>query len=206
MARRDKDKPKARIKKKYLEKGDPRLPTVRKKRNTKIIVSKKKRKAFLECLAVTGKVGASARAVGYSSTRYLRRLKTEDEDFANEWEQALQSAGDILADAAFERATEGVYEPVFHKGMIVGHKINYSDSLLQFMLRKINPAYRDSNKTGDTNINVGIAVMPGKAPSDAEWENNAVNMHDQQHVITLDDKPVENNLINRNKNKITRGD
>lgn len=164
-------------------------------------ISKKKRKHFLNLLSQTGRVEASARAVGYTSSAFLQKLRREDEDFAAEWELALAAAADHLGDVAIERAENGVLEPVFYKGQVVGHKVNYSDSLLMFILRKLDPSYRDSAQTSETNLNVGIAVLPMTAANEQDWEKRALIMHDQQKVIELEAKPVENRMAH-----VQRGD
>jgi hypothetical protein len=46
---------------------------------------------------------------------------------------------------ADRRAIEGVDEPVFHKGTVVGHIRKYSDTLLIFRLKALAPAkYRET--------------------------------------------------------------
>jgi len=164
-------------------------------------MSRKKRSKFLELLARTGRVGVSARAVGYTSTAFLQKMRRDDDDFAADWDLALSAAADHLGDVAIERAENGVMEPIMYKGDVVGHKVNYSDSLLMFVLRKLDPSYRDSARFGDTNINFGVAILPMTAPSDGEWEERTQLMHSKQTVIELEAKPVENQLM-----RIKRGD
>lgn len=168
---------------------------------TSVVLSKKKRKVFLNILSQTGQVAAASRAAGYQNTSFLTRLRRDDEDFAEEWDLALESAKHVLEEEAVRRATQGVLEPVFYKGEIVGHKTNYSDALLMFVLRKLDPSYRDTGRIGDTNINFGIAVLPMTALSDEAWEQRALAMHGDQKIITLEAKPVENNMA-----RVTRGD
>ena len=166
-----------------------------------MMISKRKRKKFLELLAQTGRVSEAARYVGYTNTAFLQRVRREDEDFAAEWELALAAAADHLADVAIERAENGVLEPQYYKGEVVGHKVNYSDGLLMFVLRKLDPAYRDSARQGETNINFGIAILPMTAQSETDWEKKAVTMHSNQKVIEVEAKPIENNLT-----RVNRGD
>lgn len=164
---------------------------------SRMIMSQKKRRKFLEILAQTGKVKDSALAVGYTSTIFLNKLRREDEDFAAEWDLALASAEDVLSDEAIRRATDGVLDPVYYKGDVVGYKVNYSDTLLMFVLRGLNPDKYREKSHGGTNVNLkfGIAVMPMTAPSEGVWEEKAIEMHATQQTITLEDKPVENKLI-----------
>ena len=164
---------------------------------SRMVMSQKKRRKFLELLAQTGRVKESALAVGYTSTIFLNKLRREDEDFAEEWDLALRSAEDVLSDEAVRRSIEGTLDPVYYKGDVVGYKVNYSDTLLMFVLRGLNPdKYREKAHSG-TNVNLkfGIAVMPMTAPTEGAWEEKAVVMHASQQTLTLEDKPTENKLI-----------
>ena len=168
---------------------------------TRIALSKKKKRMFLRILAQTGQVTEAAYAVGYTDTTTVLKFRREDEAFAEEWDNALEAAKHVLEAEAIRRAREGVLEPVYYKGDIVGYKTNYSDPLLMFVLRKLDPAYRDTGQRGDTNINFGIAVLPMTAKNDDEWEKRALEMHGNQQVITLEAKPQQNHL-----QKMTRSD
>lgn len=157
---------------------------------------------FLEVLAKTGRVAEAARAVGYTDTATLQAYRRNDEDFAEAWEHALESAAHVLEEEAIRRATEGVLEPVFYKGEVAGYKTNYSDTLLMFILRGLKPGvYRDNARGGDTNINFGIAVLPMTAQSEDQWEQRALLMHSEQKTITIEAKPAENQMA-----RIKRGD
>lgn len=169
---------------------------------TRTVISKKKRKVFLKLLAESGgNVMASSAAVGYANPAFLMKCRREDEDFAEEWDQAVEAGGAVLESELLRRGVEGVLDPVFYKGEIVGYKNVYSDTLLLAAIKKVNPAYRDSRTGGDMNINFGIAVLPMTAKNDDDWEARAVNMHGSQTVIELEAKPVENTL-----KRVTRGD
>jgi len=173
------------------------------KTNTRDVVARKKRRAFLAALAKTGgRVMESAKAVGYTDTSALQKFRRENEEFAEEWDHAVDAGTDILVDEAVRRAVEGTHDPQYYKGEVVGYKLNYSDSLLMFILRANRPdQYREAAPGGETNINFGIAVLPMTAPNDAEWQNRALLMHDKQTPIVIEAKPVENQMA-----RIERGD
>ena len=169
---------------------------------SKIEISRKKRNAFLKALALSGRVSEAAHACGYQDTAFLHKCRRNDEDFAEQWDLALQAAGNVLEAEIWRRAHDGVLEPQYYKGSIVGYTTKYSDTLAMFILRKIDPSYRDSHgRGGETNINFGIAVLPMTAQSDEQWEQRALTMHGNQKVIEVEAKPVENNLA-----RIQRGD
>ena len=170
--------------------------------NSRNILAKKKRRVFLDVLAKTGRVAEASRACGYTDTATLQKFRRGDEDFAEAWDFALESAGDILEDEMRRRAEDGVLEPTFYKGEIVGYTTKYSDNVGMFLLRGLRPGkYRENARGGDTNINFGIAVLPMTAQNDEQWEQRAVLMHQEQKTITIEAKPVENQM-----SRIKRGD
>ena len=98
---------------------------------------KKGRDLFLRALAETGNVGLSVEASGVGrSTVYEWRDK--DEGFAQEWDNALDAASDVLEAEARRRAAEGTQEPVFYQGEEIGSVRKYSDLLLIFLLKAVN--------------------------------------------------------------------
>lgn len=172
---------------------------------TRIAISKKKRKAFLDILSKTGKVTEAALAVGYTSTQFLHQLRREDEDFAEQWDLAVAAAKDVLESEAIRRGVEGVLEPTYYKGEVCGYTVKYSDSLLMFVLKKLDPSYRDSGGAGGVNVNFGVAIMPMQAKDESAWEGRALAMHNDQETITLEAKPTENLMIQA-KAAVQRGD
>lgn len=167
-----------------------------------IKLAQKKRKTFLKVLAQTGRVAEAARACGYTDTSTIQAYRRQDEDFAEKWDLALESAADVLEDEIWRRAHDGVLEPMLYKGTIVAYKPNYSDSLAMFILRGLRPErYRDNGRGGDTNINFGIAVLPMTAKNEEQWEQRAIEMHGGQKALTLEAKPTENNM-----NRVQRSD
>lgn len=100
-----------------------------------------RKRRFIEALAATGSVSEAARQVGASrQSFYALRSTYEDEIFLAAWDRALAAATDILANVAYERAIDGVEEPVFWRGEIVGTRRRYNDRLLMQLLRVRNPS------------------------------------------------------------------
>lgn len=126
----------------------------------------KKRATFLEVLAQTGNVSAAASASGLHRN-YAYQLRAEDEDFAKEWEAAIEHAADLLELEARRRAYEGVRRLKFDRGkpimvpllasdgtvvkdangdpeMVPYIEQEYSDTLLIFLLKGAKPlVYRE---------------------------------------------------------------
>ncbi len=163
--------------------------------DSRAVLAKKKRRVFLRVLAETGVVAEAARACGWTDTSTIQRYRNEDEEFAEAWDLSLQAAAHVLEAEAIRRAMEGEMKPIYYKGAIAGYETKRSDTLMMFMLRGMKPdVYRDNARGGDMNINFGVAVLPMTAPSDDDWEKRAVIMHDSQKTITLEAKPVENQM------------
>jgi hypothetical protein len=90
--------------------------------------------AFLAHLAETGILSDAAAAAGVDRSNVWRR-RQDDAEFAQAVEQALDMAADKLEAEARRRALEGVEEPVYQGGQLVGTKTVYSDSLLALLLK-----------------------------------------------------------------------
>jgi hypothetical protein len=95
---------------------------------------------FIEALADTGSVQIASLGNGMSAeSAYRLRRRPGGEAFDAAWDAAMAVATRRLADAAFERALEGVEQPVFWKGDVVGTRRQPSDRLLMFLLKHHDP-------------------------------------------------------------------
>jgi hypothetical protein len=103
--------------------------------------TEEKQRRFIEVLADTGLVSAAARAVGLSrESAYKLRRAAHAEAFARAWDAARHHAGGFIEDMAFERAIEGVEQPVFNEyGEVICAKRVYNDRLLTFLLKHLKP-------------------------------------------------------------------
>ena len=99
--------------------------------------------AFLTALSETGSVRKATAAAGIAyNTPYTHSKKHPD--FDTLWQTALDVAADKLEEEARRRAVEGVEEPVYQGGQLVGHKTVYSDTLLAMLLKAAKPdKYKD---------------------------------------------------------------
>jgi len=170
--------------------------------HSKQSIAARKRKVFLKVLADTASVAAAAKACGYQDATTLQAYRRDNEDFAEEWNNAMEAAATVLEAEMVRRAVDGVMEPVFFKGTVVGHIRKYSDTLLQFALRGMRPeVYRENARGGNLNVNFGIAVMPMTAKNDDAWEDRALEMHGGQTLVQIEAKPTENAML-----RVKRGD
>lgn len=108
---------------------------------------------YLTELRATGLEAKSARAAGVT-LRSVKRQYEQDPGFHELALDSLEEFADSLEQEAVRRAVEGVEEPVFHQGEIVGHVTKYSDTLLAKLLTGRRPAIF-GNKTEVTGANGG---------------------------------------------------
>lgn len=90
--------------------------------------------AFLAALQDGGIVSRAAAAAGCTVAQVASYRKSSPE-FDAAFLEALEGAIDALEAEARRRALEGVAEPVYWQGEVVGTTQRYSDGLLQFLLK-----------------------------------------------------------------------
>ena len=90
--------------------------------------------AFLAALAECGILSQAAEAAGVDRATVWRR-RQDDAEFSAACDQAIDMAADKLEAEARRRALEGVEEPVYQAGQLIGTKTVYSDSLLALLLK-----------------------------------------------------------------------
>lgn len=113
---------------------------------------------FVAALAKSPNVsGACQRAKVSRSWAYAQR--DLDQDFADAWDEALQTSIDMAAGEAYRRAVKGVitktkYTPDGSK--VIERTREYSDTLLMFLLKAHRPeVYRETVRSELTGANGG---------------------------------------------------
>jgi hypothetical protein len=127
-----------------------------------------KRDKFIKLYQEIGVKNKCAAACGVTDET-IDQWRKKDEEFSRQYDEAYNLYRDRLEEEALRRAVEGVPEPVYFKGEVVGHILKYSDNLLTLMLKRHIPAYRDK-ATIDHNVSGGVLVVPGTPMDSAEWE------------------------------------
>lgn len=104
---------------------------------------------FLETLASGQSITASAWTIGVhrvTAARWRREseaTKQEDgtfkDDFCVRWDEALEASVDRLEDEARRRAEKGYERPVYQGGVMVGTTTEYSDTLMQILMKGNRP-------------------------------------------------------------------
>ena len=149
----------------------------------------RRKKVFLAELARHGILVRAARAASprassrYGAVQTFKDERTRDEDFAAQWDEAMQAAEASVEHELYRRAQEGWDEPIFggrHKERIVGTVRRYSDRLLELRAKALLPAYRETSSVsvrgrlshyldaglhGDAVARVALQFAEGMRPS-----------------------------------------
>lgn len=109
-------------------------------------------------LAELGRPADAAAIVGVGMSTVNRHIR-EDEAFAELVAEAREQFAASVEAEIKRRAMEGVDEPVFNRGEVVGHVTRFSDRLLLALAKKHDPGFRDYVKVDqNTNVSGGVAV------------------------------------------------
>lgn len=104
------------------------------------------KEVFFKELARHGVIGVAAEAVGMTRDGIQYHLANDDE-FAARVDAARQLSTDRLEAEVLRRATEGVEDPVYQQGRLVGHRRVFSDNLAMMALKGRRPdTYGDKSK------------------------------------------------------------
>lgn len=82
--------------------------------------------------------------------------------------RAQKRFGESLESEAYRRAVEGTKRPVYYKGEVVGHILEFSDRMLELLLKKNVPEFREK-VTADVNIRGGVLVVNAEAKDVNAW-------------------------------------
>lgn len=123
-----------------------------------------KRREFLEYLSVSGNVAAAARAVGLDSST-VRKHYQGDEQFRDEWDNAIALAGGSLEEAVYRRARFGIPRKLWYQGEPVidpetgqqAIEVSYDASRDALLLKRFMPEqYRERT---DVRVSGGLQTV-----------------------------------------------
>lgn len=125
---------------------------------------------FLQALEECGTFHESCRRarITYEPLRRLRKLIPELEDLV---QQALERYREKLEMEAYRRGVSGWKEPVFggkDRDRIVGYIDRYDSRMLELMLKRHFPEYRERFE-GEIKVTGGVLVVPAPALSTEDW-------------------------------------
>jgi hypothetical protein len=92
----------------------------------------------IEAYREHGTVSNACRVSGIARSTWYRWIN-ESVEFAEQVKDAEMDAAEALEEEARRRAAEGIDEPVYYQGRVVGYIKRYSDNLLMFLLKGAMP-------------------------------------------------------------------
>jgi hypothetical protein len=125
-----------------------RNPTAEKRERQRVFLE-----AFGECRGV---ILDCAKIAGVCREMHYEWL--EDPEYAIAFAATKEDYKQRLEAEADRRGHDGYLKPVFHEGKVCGQIREFSDSLLMFRLKKLDPSYREHFKVSGT-INHGVDGM-----------------------------------------------
>lgn len=84
---------------------------------------------FFNALALGFSVSEASRAANYTR-QVVYEWRAADPEFMARWKQSKRLALEAVEEELMRRIFDGIEEPVFQKGAVVGHRRKYSDRLL----------------------------------------------------------------------------
>ncbi|TIX50264.1 hypothetical protein [Alteraurantiacibacter aquimixticola] len=145
-----------------------------------------RQRAFIEELASCGSVKHAARAVGVSAkSAYDLRRAEGAKGFRKAWEAALDIGIQMIEDVAMDRALNGVEEPVFAYGQVIGTRRVYNDQLLMFMLRNRAPKRFTGDKARSMSGADAFMLKRLKKQWRAEWEREHAMLEAEREDVTV---------------------
>lgn len=123
--------------------------------------------AFIMGYAECGTYAGAAREAHIPVSQVHDRLKDWPE-FAQDVETAREYYVASLHKHVHDRAVNGVEEPVYYRGKVVGHVTKRSDQLLMFLMKRHDAAFKEKQHI-ETSVNVGVMVVPSQSVSEDQW-------------------------------------
>lgn len=143
--------------------------------------SKARDKKFIDALLSGVGPTKAALIAGYSVPAVYKWRKLDDE-FAQAWADADEIGTEVALGVIEAEIDRRAIHGVVDKVMLVGKKRveikKYSDSLLMFRAKKLDPSYRDSVNLNHTGEVQGVMVVPGCTNID-EWEKASQGQHEE---------------------------
>ncbi|SHN58283.1 hypothetical protein [Erythrobacter sanguineus] len=149
--------------------------------------------AFIEALADTGSVAAACKAVNMSERgAYHLRRQPGAEEFRHAWDIALDLGVRRVEDVVMDRALNGVQEPLYSYGKLIGTRTRYNDRLLMFILRNRAPdrfgARIDGGSARGLNAVGKMEAERLKQQWRKEWEAEQARVSPQEVRASIDRK------------------
>lgn len=100
---------------------------------------------FLAAYSTCGAVNRSAEDASCSPEAYYKWLDTDVYSFQKRFDLAKARYLERMEVEADRRGVDGIDKPIFYRDQLITTTKQYSDNLLMFRMKKLDPTYRDNN-------------------------------------------------------------
>lgn len=146
---------------------------------TQVTPKKDYRQVFLDKLSKSPNVSAAAKAAGYSR-KFFYELRKEDLEFAEQWQEALDSSLDTAEGELYRRAVRGVVKRIYYQDKQIDTVREYSDTLLIFLLKSHKPeVYRETVRNENTGKDGGPMRYEDAGFTDEQRVDRVVSLFDK---------------------------
>lgn len=163
-----------------------------------------RKRMFVIAYSQTGRKDKAARAAGVSQTT-IYHWRQHDEIFQTAMEKAEKITVELCETEAIRRGKDGYLKPIYHSGTLVGHVREYSDTLLMFLLKGLNPE-RYVERKEIYKVDVAARLREGRARAIAatrgrieERKRLAANIPNAEYRVVTDDEGKAEPITNANK-------
>lgn len=111
---------------------------------------------------------AAAKAVGVS-LMFVNQWAKDDKIVADRLKEAALVGNQGLVSAAIQRAVHGVEKGIYYKGEKVDTELQYSDGLLQTLLKAKVPEFAKDGEGSGVQVNVNVANLMPRATDYNQW-------------------------------------
>lgn len=111
---------------------------------------------------------AACKAVGVSLI-FMNQWRKDDKIIDDQLTEAERVGTQGLVSAAIQRGVYGVPKGIYYRGVHVSTEIEYSDSLLNTLLKAKVPEFAKESEGSGTHVTVNVANLMPRASTYDEW-------------------------------------
>ena len=120
---------------------------------------------YLDALECSGSIGGAATTSGVPLGTVEGWDKRDVDGFKSRKAAALAIFMGKVELEINRRALEGIDKPLHYKGEIFGHERQFSDNLLMFRAKKLDPSYRDNYDPRPTHQEIKVTSITYNMPA-----------------------------------------
>lgn len=138
--------------------------------------------AYVEALAENGDMAFARIEIGFSDTT-IRNHRASDAEFDQACDDAMHRYRKKFVDEMVRRGVDGIEEPVFYLGTVVGYVTRYSDRLLMEHLKVVDPRYQTTVKVDQTShVTTTDLNLETLQPESRELLRQIIEIEKQAHA------------------------